>query len=229
MITRMNLDASDFYQKLWEILSSDVVLATDDDKVMALFFVLTNSSLPYRRLPLVRMDSAEFSRRLESLSNDLDEIQKGGSGHAVTLYMLENCQGHKEGAESWKTVYKDLGFEALRNCTYIDLSIKVNRSNGEYQNLGYAIYLGKTDMRSDFDIVRNLFKTVKIVIPGADDPNPASHFFKFSGTDSPTVTPGESIDLYFVTNLPKEDIAVFEFNHAEIRGHFMPAPVVDVH
>ena len=147
----------------------------------------------------------EYDRATE---NDLDEIQKGGNGHAVTLYMLENCQGHKEGAESWKTVYKDLGFEALRNCTYIDLSIKVNRANGEYQNLGYAIYLGKTDMRSDFDIVRNLFKTVKIVIPGPDDPNPASHFFKFSGTDSPTVTPGESIDLYFVTNLPKEDIAV---------------------
>ena len=147
----------------------------------------------------------EYDRATE---NDLNEIQKGGNGHAVTLYMLENCQGHKEGAESWKTVYKDLGFEALRNCTYIDLSIKVNRSNGEYQNLGYAIYLGKTDMRSDFDIVRNLFKTIKIVIPGPNDPNPASHFFKFSGTESPTVTPGENIDLYFVTNLPKEDITV---------------------
>jgi hypothetical protein len=45
----------------------------------------------------------EYDRATE---NDLDEIQKGGNGHAVTLYMLENCQGHKEGAESWKTVYK---------------------------------------------------------------------------------------------------------------------------
>lgn len=76
MIARMDLDANAFYEKLWEILSSDVVLATYDDKVVALFFVLTNSSLPYRRLPLVRMDSAEFSRRLESLSNDLDEIRR---------------------------------------------------------------------------------------------------------------------------------------------------------
>ena len=147
----------------------------------------------------------EYDRATEQ---DLDEIQQGGSGHAVTLYMLENCQGPKEGAESWKTVYKDLGFEALRNCTYIDLSVKVNRAGGEYQNLGYAIYLGKTDMRSDFDIVRNLFKTIRIVLPGPDDPNPASHFFKFSGTESPTVMPGENIDLYFVTNLPQEDISV---------------------
>lgn len=76
MIVRMDLGVSAFYQKLWEIISSDAVLATYDDKVMALFFVLTNSSLPYRRLPLVRMDSAEFSRRLESLSNDLDEIRR---------------------------------------------------------------------------------------------------------------------------------------------------------
>ena len=147
----------------------------------------------------------EYDRATE---NDLNEIQGGGPGHAVTLYMLENCQGHKEGAESWKTVYKDLGFQALRNCTYIDLAVKVNRPGGEYQNLGFAIYLGKTDMRSDFDIVRNLFKTVKIVLPGPYDPNPASHFFKFSGTESPAVSPGESIDLYYVTNLEREDIAV---------------------
>ena len=147
----------------------------------------------------------EYDRATEE---DLDEIQEGGPGHAVTLYMLENCQGRKEGAESWKTVYKDLGFQALRNCTYIDLAVKVNRPGGEYQNLGFAIYLGKTDMRSDFDIVRNLFKTVKIVLPGPDDPNPASHFFKFSGTESPSVTPGETIDLYYVTNLSKEDISV---------------------
>lgn len=147
----------------------------------------------------------EYDRATEE---DLDEIQEGGPGHAVTLYMLENCQGRKEGAESWKTVYKDLGFQALRNCTYIDLAVKVNRPGGEYQNLGFAIYLGRTDMRSDFDIVRNLFKTVKIVLPGPDDPNPASHFFKFSGTESPTVSPGESIDLYYVTNLAREDIGV---------------------
>lgn len=161
----------------------------------------------------------EYDRATE---NDLDEIQKGGSGHAVTLYMLENCQGRKEGAESWKTVYKDLGFEALKNCTYIDLSVKVNRSNGEYQNLGYAIYLGKTDMRSDFDVVRNLFKTIKIVLPGPDDPNPASHFFMFSGTESPSVMPGENIDLYYVTNLPQEEIDVT----CDPSGRLLPTTIV---
>ena len=166
-----------------------------------------NTEVPYFIENYRQDDPAKLVEYDRATEQDLDEIQQGGNGHAVTLYMLENCQGHKEGAESWKTVYKDLGFEALRNCTYIDLSVKVNRSGGEYLNLGYAIYLGKTDMRSDFDIVRNLFKTIKIVLPGPDDPTPASHFFKFSGTESPAVMPGESIDLYFVTNLPQEDIS----------------------
>ena len=166
-----------------------------------------NTEVPYFLENYRQDDPAKLVEYDRATAQDLDEIQQGGSGHAVTLYMLENCQGRKEGAESWKTVYKDLGFEALRNCTYIDLSIKVNRSGGEYQNLGYAIYLGKTDMRADFDIVRNLFKTIRIVLPGPDDPNPASHFFKFSGTESPAVMPGESIDLYYVTNLPQEAIS----------------------
>ena len=167
-----------------------------------------NTEVPYFAENFRQEDPAKLVEYDRATEEDLNEIQQGGPGHAVTLYMLENCQGRKEGAESWKTVYKDLGFQALRNCTYIDLSVKVNRPGGEYQNLGYAIYLGKTDMRSDFDIVRNLFKTVKIVLPGPDDPNPASQFFKFSGTESPTVTPGESIDLYYVTNLAEEDIEV---------------------
>ena len=167
-----------------------------------------NTEVPFFVENYRQDDPAKLVEYDRATENDLDEIQEGGPGHAVTLYMLENCQGRKEGAESWKTVYKDLGFQALRNCTYIDLAVKVNRPGGEYQNLGFAIYLGKTDMRSDFDIVRNLFKTVKIILPGPDDPNPASHFFKFSGTDSPSVTPGESIDLYYVTNLAREDIAV---------------------
>ena len=167
-----------------------------------------NTEVPFFVENFRQEDPAKLVEYDRATEQDLDEIQQGGSGHAVTLYMLENCQGPKEGAESWKTVYKDLGFEALRNCTYIDLSVKVNRAGGEYLNLGYAIYLGKTDMRSDFDIVRNLFKTIKIVLPGPDDPNPASHFFKFSGTESPSVMPGESIDLYFVTNLAQDDISV---------------------
>ena len=189
-------DLSRIEQEGWHVQAMHIVVEN------------ANTEVPYFIENYRQEDPNKFVEYDRATQNDLDEIQKGGSGHAVTLYMLENCQGRKEGAESWKTVYKDLGFEALRNCTYIDLSIKVNRTNGEYQNLGYAIYLGKTDMRSDFDIVRNLFKTVKIVIPGPDDPNPASHFFKFSGTESPTVAPGESIDLYYVTNLQKEDIDV---------------------
>lgn len=166
-----------------------------------------NTEVPYFVENFRQDDPAKLVEYDRATEEDLDEIQQGGNGHAVTLYMLENCQGIKEGAESWKTVYQDLGFEAVRNCTYIDLSVKIRRGSGEYQDLGYAIYLGTSDMRSDFDIRRNLFKTVKIVLPGPEDPIPASRFFKFSGTESPSIMPGETLDLYYVTNLEKDDIA----------------------
>lgn len=166
-----------------------------------------NTEVPYFSEQFRQTDASKLVEYDRATETDLDMLQQGGSDHAVTLYMLENCQGSKEGAESWKTVCKDLGFEAMKNCTYIDLSVKVQRDNGEYQNLGYAIYLGKTDMRSDFDIERNLFKTIRIVLPGPSDPVPASRFFRFSGTESPTVAPGETIDLYFVSNLEEDDIS----------------------
>mgnify|MGYP002621756241 FL=1 len=178
-------------------------------QVQAMHMIVENANteVPYFIEGYRQEDPAHLVEYDRATEWDLDEIQQGGSGHAVTLYMLENCQGHKEGAESWKTVYKDLGFEALRNCTYIDLSVKLRRASGEYQDLGYAIYLGQTDMRTDFDIVRNLFKTIRIVLPGPGEETPASRFFRFSGTESPTVTPGETIDLYFVTNLEKTDLS----------------------
>ena len=166
-----------------------------------------NTEVPYFQEGFRQTDASKLMEYDRATESDLDMLQRGDNDHAVTLYMLENCQGKKEGAESWKTVCKDLGFEAIKNCTYIDLSVKVQRDNGEYQNLGYAIYLGKTDMRSDFDIQRNLFKTIKIVLPGPSDPVPASRFFRFSGTENPTVSPGETIDLYYVTNLDETDIS----------------------
>ena len=179
-------------------------------QVQAMHMIVENANteVPYFIEDFRQEDPSKLVEYDRATEEDLDEIQQGGNGHAVTLYMLENCQGIHEGAESWKTVYKDLGFAAVRNCTYIDLSVKVRRSSGEYQDLGYTIYLGTSDMRSDFDIRRNLFKTIKIVLPGPQDPIPASRFFKFSGTESPTVMPGESIDLYFVTNLEREDVSV---------------------
>jgi predicted small lipoprotein YifL len=178
-------------------------------RVQAMHMIVENANteVPYFTEHFRQTDASKLVEYDRATETDLDMLQEGGSDHAVTLYMLENCQGTKEGAESWKTVCKDLGFEAMKNCTYIDLSVKVQREGGEYQNLGYAIYLGKTDMRSDFDIERNLFKTIRIVLPGPSDPIPASRFFRFSGTETPTVAPGETIDLYFVTNLKESEIA----------------------
>lgn len=108
-------DLSRIEQEGWHVQAMHMIVENANTEVP--FFVEN-----YRQDDPAKL--VEYDRATEQ---DLDEIQQGGNGHAVTLYMLENCQGHKEGAESWKTVYKDLGFEALRNCTYIDLSVKVNR------------------------------------------------------------------------------------------------------
>ena len=199
-------------------------IENEDWHVQAMHMIVenANSEVPYFVEGFRQDDPDKLVEYDRATEKDLDEIQQGGNGHTVTLYMLENCQGIREGAESWKTVYKDLGFQAVRNCTYIDLSVKIRRQSGEFQNLGFAIYLGETDMRSNFDIRRNLLKTVRIVLPGPDDPNPASTFFKFSGTDTPTVMPGGSLDLYYVTNLAEEDIRV----SCSPEGHLTPGKTV---
>lgn len=142
-----------------------------------------------------------------STEADLETLDGGGQ---VTLYFLENCQGDKSGASSWSTVYSDLGPDAVKLCSYMEVGVNVSRaSDGTDASFTHRIYLGKTDMTTNFDVERNLFKTLKLflrpdegIVPGGD----VDGFF-FTPANSLSVAPGESVTIPFETTLSSSEIA----------------------
>lgn len=142
-----------------------------------------------------------------STEADLETLDGGGQ---VTLYFLENCQGDKSGASSWSTVYSDLGPDAVKLCSYMEVGVNVSRaSDGTDASFTHRIYLGKTDMTTNFDVERNLFKTLKLflrpdegIVPGGDVEG-----FVFTPANSLSVAPGESVTIPFETTLPNSEIA----------------------
>lgn len=133
-------------------------------------------------------------------STEEDLIALDG-GNQVTLYFLENCQGNKSGASSWRTVYSDLGANAVRLCSYMEVGVNVTRaSDGTDESYSYRIYLGNSDMKSNFDVERNLFKTVKLYLKM--DNIPPAEYFRFTNSNSISVAPGETTqNIPFETNI----------------------------
>lgn len=121
------------------------------------------------------------------------------AGNQVTLYFLENCQGNKSGASSWRTVYSDLGANAVKLCSYMEVGVNVSRaSDGIDESYSYRIYLGNSDMKSNFDVERNLFKTVKLYLKN----DPPYEFFHFTNSNLISVAPGETTqNIPFQTNI----------------------------
>lgn len=119
---------------------------------------------------------------------DLRYLAEGGDSY---VYVLENMQGTIEGAGSWKTVRNDLGAKVSR-CTYVDIGIKVLDQEGLYENRTFQVYLGKGDMTSDFNIPRNMLKTIKVRIP-AENPD-----FSWDRKQI-TLAPGESQEVGYKT------------------------------
>lgn len=92
------------------------------------------------------------------------ELLLMAGGASCYVYVTENMQGTISGASSWRTVQADLGSRVAR-CTYIDLGVKVHRSDYSWQNAYFQVYLGNGDMTSQFDIPRNYKKNITIKIP----------------------------------------------------------------
>lgn len=138
-----------------------------------------------------------------STEADLVSLDAGGK---VALYYLENCQGDKSGASKWNTVYEDLGANAVKLCSYMEVGVNVTRdSDGVDKSFAYRIYLGKTDMKSNFDVERNYFKTIKLSLkPGAT--NHIVDGFLFTNENTITVSPGGSVTIPFETSLEQGEI-----------------------
>ena len=153
----------------------------------------------------------------------------GGSENKVTLYVLENMQGYrytdtdaevkddtKTPASAWYNVYNELGASKLSKCTFLELNVLLY-NNGEdterAEHRNYRLYLSE-DVGSacNFNIPRNMRKTMKIRIVDKWGPGPNVDYFTFVdeyGREErklPMVNPGETAKLYFKTNLQAADV-----------------------
>ena len=137
----------------------------------------------------------------------------GASSHKVTLYFLENCQGNKSGASNWYDVANS-GMDGLNLCSYIDFGIKMTDPDGNDKNLMYWIYLGD-DCKTNFDVRRNVARSIKLKLPYKDDvipyipPTKGITFIDDWNTYSKVPGAGSSVSfpLIFETNIPPSEWA----------------------
>ena len=128
----------------------------------------------------------------------------------VTLYYLENAQGNKTKPDDntkWYNVVSKYGESAMSLCSNVKIGVNIhNNQMGVDQNIGYTVYLGKTDMVTNFDVQRNYLKKVKLNLK-IDTP-PAEEF-KFTNTSPIEVAPGSTVDIPFETTLNVDSEVTF--------------------
>lgn len=99
-------DKNRFYTALWEFLSSDSLMPTDEEKAIALLFLLDSYLIPYRQLPLLCMSEDDYKRHRDSLAFNIgvarhimqrDFLQKTQEASAV-LSIIESCESNEEKA-----------------------------------------------------------------------------------------------------------------------------------
>ena len=160
-----------------------------------------------------RLTDAQLLTLFDKSLPDYDESHPE-KDRTATLYFLENCQGDIGTASSWEQVYYELGENALRYATYVEVYLTAAK-DGKSEDFRYRIYLGKTDQKSNFDVQRNVSKqltlTLRPILPEADGERPgAAPFdgFKFVYEKDLLEHSGRYIELPFETNLPREAIQV---------------------
>lgn len=130
----------------------------------------------------------------------LAQLSKGGDGNNVEIYVLENCHGTHTGASSWWTVYKDLhqNWPEISQCTFVQLSYSITSNNGDINSYLSRIYLGSGNMVEDFNVKRNLYKSICIKISrrtGETDPG-----FQF-GKEIYRIGPGAVQTVSYESNI----------------------------
>ena len=150
----------------------------------------SNTRLPYFAEDYCQSNSAYLKEFDYATAEDLSKLAKG---KAVTIYAMENCHGLKTGANSWKTVATDIsGWSELPYCTKMLVDADVDGVTKSF-----VIYLGAGDMKTDFNVRRNIFKEIKLRLrPGHDD---GAGFFEFDQDMAPlTIVQGGSLHLQHV-------------------------------
>ena len=122
-----------------------------------------------------------------------EDLRNFTKGQQITLYCLENCQGIMEPAAShWTKVYSELG-SAVSMCTYVEIGINFVKEGIDETKI-YRIYLGPDDMRSNFNVHRNVSKPIRLILT---QDLPAQHEIAFDHSQSATFSVGETKDFVF--------------------------------
>ena len=134
-----------------------------------------NTRVPYFGSDFKQTDASFLTDSDYASSAQLEKLSKGGESNNVDIYVLENCHGTHDGANSWWTVYKDLypTWPEISECTFVQLSYSITGNDGSINSYLSRIYLGAGDMLGDFNVRRNLYKNICIKIgrrTGETDP-----------------------------------------------------------
>jgi len=159
-----------------------------------------NTRVPYFTSGYKQTDSSYLTDSDYASESQLSRLSKGGQGNSVDIYVLENCHGTHDGATSWWTVHKDLNqsWPEVSQCTFIQLSYSITGKDGDINSYMSRIYLGEGNMVSDFNVRRNLYKSICIRIgrrTGESDP-----CFQF-GEDTFYIGPGSIKQINYDSNI----------------------------
>ena len=111
----------------------------------------------------------------------------------ITVYVPENCQGDISGASKWSSVYRDLK-DKVKYCSYLEIILSASK-NGNNEELVFGLYPGSDPlMKSNFDVVRNSYKKVKLALSIDDIRSGISRFYKKDFEPHP----GEIVQIPFL-------------------------------
>ena len=130
----------------------------------------------------------------------LNEADDANNTQTATFYFLENCQGNLGPATSWRNVRRELG-DKVACCSYLDIAVRATKPGYGERAFKYRVYLGKTDMCSNFDVERNFHKVIKLNLTAPTDG------FLWTTTESITLTPSSSFTLPFETSLESSQLS----------------------
>lgn len=162
----------------------------------------------------VRPTAEDLATMDFATESDIELLNTFGPDHrstgAMTLYLLENCQGSKGPATRWDAVHAELG-EGVGACSYVDFAVSATHAEKGTHSFRFRFYPGQnSDMCSNFDIVRNGYRKVCLRPRlSSDMDGSAAEGFRFIGSEGVRIAPGETRALRFETSLERPEL-VFE-------------------
>lgn len=196
----IRLNVSEFADAGWTVTAAEVS-ASRSNRRAEYFYTGSGAGTSAGMDDLAFMDFAT--------ETDMEAINTFGPDHkstgAITLYLLENCQGDIGPASRWDNVYNELG-DAVACCSYVDFAINATHPTKGVQSFRFRLYPGQDDeMKGNFDIVRNTYR--KLCLKPLFDT--AAEGFRFIGGTDLRIAPGESKTLRYETSLTQGEL-VFE-------------------